>query len=131
MDPFTALAAFAPLLVDAGKGLISRFIAPKDFKPATIEQYTAMRELELKLFQAINAAGGSGPTYPWVEAVVRLMRPGVAAIVITTWAHAHGFLWSEAQISTESIDNFAAVIGFYLFGDRTLFYARQAQLGSK
>lgn len=127
MDPLTALAAFAPLLVDAGKGLIHRFIAPKDFKPATLEQYTAMRRLELELFQAINAAGGSGPTYPWVEAAVRLMRPAVAAGVIGTWAVLH----LSGAADTASIDNFAAVIGFYLFGDRTLFYARRAQLGSK
>lgn len=127
MDPLTALAAFAPLLVDAGKGLIARFIAPKEFKPATIEQYSAMRELDLKWFQAINAAGGSGPTYPWVEAVVRLMRPGVAVVVIGTWSVLH----FVNAVDTTSIDNFAAVIGFYLFGDRTLFYSRRAQAGAR
>jgi hypothetical protein len=26
---------------------------------------------------------------------------------------------------SDAIDNFAAAIGFYLFGDRTLFYARK------
>lgn len=130
MDPLTALAAFAPLLVDAGKGLISRFIAPKEFKPATVEQYATMRNIELEWFKAVNAAGGSGPTYPWVEAAVRLMRPAVAAVVMLTWAHAHGFLWAEAAAATSSVDNFAATVGFYLFGDRTLFYTRRAMAGA-
>jgi hypothetical protein len=27
--------------------------------------------------------------------------------------------------SMETVDNFAAAIGFYLFGDRTLFYSKK------
>ena len=43
----------------------------------------------------------------------------VALIALSTWAYTH-------LVGTPSIevDNFAAVIGFYLFGDRTLFYAK-------
>lgn len=130
MDPLTALAAFAPLLVDAGKGLIARFIAPKEFKPANIEQYAEMRRIELEWFKVVTAAGGSGPTYPWVEATVRLMRPAVAAVVILTWAHQHGLLWAAEAMNTASVDNFAAAVGFYLFGDRTLFYTRRAMAGA-
>ncbi|HEX5129606.1 MAG TPA: hypothetical protein VFV90_07665 [Usitatibacter sp.] len=126
MEPLTALAALAPLAVDFGKSLIARFVAPSEFKPATVEQYVTMRKMELELFQAVNAAGGSGSTYLWVEAVKQLMRPAVGVVVMLTWANAHGFLWSMAAMDTTSIDNFASVIGFYLFGDRTLFYARRA-----
>lgn len=119
-DPLSVLAVFGPLAVDAGKALINKYMAPSEFKPATIDQYVQMRELDLKMFQAMNAAGGSGQSYPWVEAVVRLMRPTVAALVLLTWAHSKTY--GEAS---EAIDNFAAAIGFYLFGDRTLFYARK------
>jgi hypothetical protein len=48
------------------------------------------------------------------------MRPGVALIVLTTWAT----LKLNGQ-SSESVDNFAAAVGFYLFGDRTLFYSKK------
>lgn len=123
MDPFTILAALGPLAVDLGKSLINRFIAPDQFKPATIEQYAKMRELDLDMFKAMNEAGGANPSYPWVEAVVRLMRPTVAIIVLGTWA----YMTMTAQ-SNSAVENFAAAIGFYLFGDRTLFYSRK---GSK
>ena len=79
----------------------------------------------------MNDAGGTNETYPWVEAAVRLMRPTVAVIVLGVWASAH-FGGPESMVSgftpinTETIDNFAAAIGFYLFGDRTLFYSRKA-----
>ncbi len=126
IDPFTALAAFAPLVVDLGKSLISRFVAPAEFKPATIEQYTQMRQIDLDMFKAMNDAGGTNPSYPWVEAVVRLMRPSIALIVLGTWA----FLELNGG-ANDTVSNFASAIGFYLFGDRSLFYAKKSLNASK
>jgi hypothetical protein len=126
IDPFTALAAFAPLVVDLGKSLISRFVAPAEFKPATIEQYTQMRQIDLDMFKAMNEAGGTNPSYPWVEAVVRLMRPSIAFIVLGTWA----FLELNGG-ANDTVSNFASAIGFYLFGDRSLFYAKKSLNASK
>lgn len=120
MDPLTALAAFAPLAVDLGKSLINRYVAADVFKPATIEEYTKVKQLDLEMFKALNDAGGSNPTYLWVEAIVRLQRPLVAAIALSTWAWSHTYGTPSVEV-----DNFAAVIGFYLFGDRTLFYSKK------
>ena len=86
MDPLTVLAALGPLAVDLGKSLINRFVAADQFKPATIDEYAKMRQLDLDMFKAMNDAGGQNESYPWVEAIVRLMRPGVAAVVLITWA---------------------------------------------
>lgn len=120
MDPLTIFAALGPLAVDLGKSLISRYVAPDQFKPATIDDYAKMKQIDLDMFKAINEAGGTNPSYPWVEAVVRMQRPLVGVIVLGTWA----YLKLNGQAS-EGVDNFASCIGFYLFGDRTLFYSRQ------
>lgn len=122
MDPVTILAALGPLAVDLGKSLISRFIAPTEMKPANVDEYVKMRQVDMDMYKAMNDAGGANPSYPWVEAVVRLQRPAVAAIVLLAWA----YLTMNGQ-SSPTVDNFAAAIGFYLFGDRTLFYARSAK----
>lgn len=119
MDPLTLLAAFAPLAVDLGKSLIAKFVAPEQFKPATIEQYTQIKQLDLDMFKALNEAGGSNPSYLWVEAIVRLQRPLVVAIALGAWAYTH-----VAGVPSAEVDNFAAIVGFYLFGDRTMFYAK-------
>ena len=119
MDPVTILAALGPLAVDLGKSLISRFIAPTEMKPANVDEYVKMRQMDMDMYKAMNDAGGANPSYPWVEAIVRLQRPAVAAIVLLAWA----YLTTNGQ-SSPTVDNFAAAIGFYLFGDRTLFYAR-------
>jgi hypothetical protein len=120
MDPITILATFAPFVVDLGKSLINRFVAGDTFKPATIDEYVKMREVDLGFFKAMNEAGGTNPSYPWVEAVVRLMRPTVTVIVLGTWA----YLELTGKTSS-TVTNFASAVGFYLFGDRTLFYAKK------
>lgn len=122
IDPVTILAALGPLAVDLGKSLIGRFIQTDGYKPVNIDEYVKMKQLDLETFKAMNDAGGTNPSYPWVEAVVRLMRPGVALIVIGTW----GILKLNGM-NSDSVDNFASSVGFYLFGDRTLFYSRKVK----
>jgi hypothetical protein len=122
MDPLTILAALGPLAVDLGKSLIGRFIQTDNYKPVNVDEYVKMRQLDLDMFKAMNDAGGTNPSYPWVEAAVRLMRPAVGLLVLGTWSYL-----KLNGIPSESVDNFAGAVGFYLFGDRTLFYARKAK----
>ena len=122
MDPLTILAALGPLAVDLGKSLIGRFIQTDNYKPVNVDEYVKMRELDLNMFKAMNDAGGTNSSYPWVEAAVRLMRPVVGIIVLGTWAYLE-----MTGSTSESVSNFASAVGFYLFGDRTLFYARKVK----
>lgn len=121
MDPLTIFAALGPLAVDLGKSLIARFIAPDTFKPATVAEWLQMRTSDVELFKAMNEAGGSNPSWPWVEAVIRLQRPFVVACSLGLWTYC-----KAAGIESAPVDNFAAAVGFYLFGDRTLFYSKRA-----
>lgn len=122
-DPITLLAALGPLVVKGGEALINKYIAPDSFKPATIDDWIKMKELDIKQFDAINSAGGTNASYPWVEAIIRLMRPSIAISVIGTWAVCK----LGNYVCGPEVDNFAAAIGFYLFGDRSLFYATKKQ----
>jgi hypothetical protein len=119
MDPLTLLAALGPLVVDLGKSAINRWIAPDQFKPATIEQYAQMKQIDLEFFKVMNEAGGGNPSYLWVEAIIRLMRPTIGLIVLSTWTYMH-----INGIATIEVDNFASAVGFYLFGERSLFYVK-------
>lgn len=122
MDPLTILAVLGPLLVEGGKAAIARWLAPDEFKPSTIEQFISVRRLDLELFKSMNEAGGTNPGYPWVDAIVRLQRPFAVAIVIG----AYGAMALTGKPIPDTVANFASAVGFYLFGDRTLFYARRA-----
>lgn len=126
MDPATMMAALGPLLVELGKNAIARWVAPDAFKPKTVDDWLRMRQADIELFRVMNEAGGSNPSYPLVEAIVRLQRPAVAGIVLGVWAGSH--VLHAAGMSagpSEAVNNFASAVGFYLFGDRTLFYVKQ------
>lgn len=122
MDPLTMLAAVAPLVVDLGKSLISRYIGTETFKPASIDDWMKMRTADMDMFKAMNETNSGSSSYPWVDAIVRLQRPAVAGIVLGAWAYMH--FTFNASYDFDSVDNFAGAVGFYLFGDRTLFYSK-------
>lgn len=122
MDPITILAAFIPLLGDLGKQLINRYITPDTIKPSSVAEYVQLRDADIRFFQAMNS-DSSTDVYPWVNSIVKLQRPFVAAIVLGIWAYVHAYM---PGTDTTTIDNFASAVGFYLFGDRTLFYIRKA-----
>jgi hypothetical protein len=126
MDPLTILAAFGPLAVELGKSLIGRFIAPDTFKPATVDDWLRMRDADVRLFEVMNAAGGANPSYPWVEAIIRLQRPAVVAVTMGLWVYCEA-----AGVEAPTVANFAAAVGFYLFGDRTLFHSKRLMAATK
>lgn len=113
MEPFTLLAAFAPVLVEAGKAAVQRYLQPDTIKPTTVAEFVQLRQLDLQQFQALQ--GDSAPTYQWVGAVRQLQRPVFAAGVLIAWA----FNTADPMLA-----NMASAVGFYLFGDRTLFHMR-------
>lgn len=121
-DPFTLLAGLLPVVVEAGKAAVNRWVVPDTIKPANVDEYAKIRGIDLEFFKAVTEAGGTNPTYPWVEAAVRLMRPVVAVVVLISWSYVNIV---HPEMDSQTIDNFAAAIGFYLFGDRTLFYAKK------
>lgn len=122
-DPLTLLAGLIPIFTEAGKAAVNRWIVPDAVKPANVGELLQMRAADIELFKVLSDAGGNGDTYPWVSAVKQLQRPFVVVVVLLAWCALH--LAPEASPGALSmVDNFAASIGFYLFADRTLFYAR-------
>lgn len=118
MDPLTALAALLPLGIEAGRAAIQRFIVPDHIKPATHEDAMTARRIDLEFFQSMQGGQGGGAP-AWVEAVRQLQRPAFAAAVIAVWA-----FQAAGTGVTPGVENMAAAVGFYLFGDRSLFYIR-------
>lgn len=116
-DPITMLAGLLPLGVEAGKALIQRFLAPDQVKPLDFGQLLQLKEMELRQWLAMQ--GGDAPSYPWVAAVRQLQRPVFVVLVASTWC------WQAfSGEPSAAVSNMASAVGFYLFGDRTLFYAK-------
>ena len=122
MDPITLAAALLPLLGKAGEAVINRFIAPKDLRPATVDDAVKLTDLEIRRFEALNAASGGQPSYPWVAAVIQLQRPAVVAGVLLL----AGWQTVTAGAPSDAVWNALGVVGSYLFMDRTLFHLSKA-----
>ena len=114
MDPITILAALLPLGIDAGKYAIQKWLAPESVKPGTFAELLQLRQLDIEQFKAMQ---GGEASYPWVAAVRSLQRPLFAACVLGVWVWQTG---SGGEVS-ETVANMTGAVGFYLFGDRTLF----------
>lgn len=116
-DPITILAGLLPLGVEAGKALIQRYIAPDQVKPATFTDLLELKRMDLQLWQAMQ--GGGEQSYLWVAAIRQLQRPVFVCGVLSAWC------WQAATGEpSATVANMASAVGFYLFGDRTLFYIK-------
>lgn len=122
-DPITMLAALAPVVVEAGKAAVQKWMAPDQVKPLNVDDLLKVKQFDLEYFRAVTQADQGGETYPWVEAIRKLQRPFVVAAVLMTWAWLH--LSNQTGVDVGTVDNMASVIGFYLFGDRTMFYFKK------
>jgi hypothetical protein len=112
MDPLTILSMFAPALIEAVKASINRFISPEQFKPANIDDVVKLQEIEIKRFQIMNDSTGASP---WVQNVIKMQRPIVAATALMVWSYSE--LVGHPSTNAQTM---AQVIFFYLFGERTL-----------
>lgn len=115
-DPMTMLAGLLPLGVEAGKVAL-QWLAPDRVKPTNFDQLLRLKEIELQQWKEMQ--GGDAPSYLWVAAVRQLQRPVFVVGVLAVW------LWQSGSGAAEvDVSNMLAAVGFYLFGDRTLFYSK-------
>lgn len=117
-DPVTLLAGLLPVGVEAAKALIQRYLVPDQVKPATFDEFLQLQAQQLDMWKAMQ--GGDAPSYLWVAAVRQLQRPAVLVVVSALWAYQEAFSGGASG----TVTNAASCLWFYLFGDRTLFYAK-------
>jgi hypothetical protein len=119
MDLLTILlSAFAPVAVEAAKAGVNRYITPDTFKPANIEDFAKMQALEIQRFQIMNDSAGAPQ---WVQAVIKMQRPIVAACCLSTWVYL-----KVTHVQDSDVQTMAQCVFFYLFGERTLLKTGKA-----
>lgn len=121
MDPIAVSAivgALGPLALDAFRALKDRFLPNDGYRPQSMAEWTEMRKVMLDEYRAVQ--GDSAPSgVPWVDAAIKLQKPALATIVLAVWG------WQALTLAagpSDNVTNFAAMVGFYMFGD----YGRMA-----
>ena len=111
-DPFSLVAAFVPVAIDAGKAAVQRWIAPDNVKPLTVAEALQLEQAEVDRLRVLAELDKpSEKISPWVANVRAMMRPTIAVIVTIRWA-----------MTPESVEAAltAQTVWFYLFGERTI-----------
>lgn len=101
------LAALLPSVIDFGGKMFDRFFGSA--KPQNVGEYVQLSDADTRRLQALAALDQGGQSYRWVAAVRELQLPAVVVAVIGTYV---------AGGEVDGLPQFAAAVGFYLFGER-------------
>lgn len=111
------LAVFAPVVVEAGKAAVQRFIAPDVVKPLTVDEQLKLEQSDVDRLRVIAELDRPAENvHAWVNDVRAMMRPFVAVSVTVKWCIAP---------QNASLDFMVGSVWFYLFGERTLVKCRK------
>lgn len=111
-DPLSIIAAFAPVVIDAGRAAVQRWIAPEKIKPLTIAEALQLEQVEVERLKVIAELDRPVENISqWVGNVRALMRPAVALVVTIGWV---------LNPDSPGMTLAAQSVWFYLFGERTL-----------
>ena len=113
----TALLSFvAPVVVDAGKALVNRYITPDAVKPANFGEALEIAKLDMERFKVLQEADKPADNVsPIVGDIRALQRPMIAFAVTLKWCVAP---------QNAALDFMVSSVWFYLFGERTLLKGR-------
>lgn len=125
----TLLPALAPAIADGFKALIGK--ATGGAKPLNVAEQVQLMEAETERLKALYSLEGDAATYPWVEAIRKLQRPFVIAVVVLVWASAFLGLTSLSEASMLILADLSSSVMFYLFGERGYMYIKSALSGGK
>lgn len=110
-DPLSMLAFFAPVVVEAGKAAVQRFIAPDYVRPTSVADKVALDAADTDRLRVIADLDKPGADVSrWVNNVRAMLRPTIAVMVTTKWCIAP---------QTAALDFMVSSVWFYLFGERT------------
>jgi hypothetical protein len=121
------LPSLLPAIADGARGLFARLFKGKGAQPQNVTEVITLMNAEtdrLKTLAALDAP--SGDSYKWVNAVRSLQRPVVSGAIILGYLAACYGLGSPTQDTLDTLGQYASMVTFYLFGDRTYSYMKRS-----
>jgi hypothetical protein len=121
----TLLPSLLPAVADGARGLFARLFKGKGAQPQNVTEVIALMNADtekLKTLAALDAP--SGDSYKWVNAVRSLQRPVVSGAVIIGYLLACYGVGDPSQGTVDTLAQYASMVTFYLFGDRTYSYIK-------
>lgn len=118
IDPVTLLALFGPAIKDGFSALVKKVTGDAGSKPANVAEFVQLQEAETRALEArAKVADTDGASYPWVIAAIKLQRPLIVYLTMLVYL-GMAATGTGTEDARGTVANFAAVIVFWLFGER-------------
>jgi hypothetical protein len=127
------LPALFPALADGVRGVFGMLTGGKGAAPQNVAEVIQLMQADtarLQVLQALDAPGGN--VSPWVANVRAMQRPAAVALVLGAYFAAVTYSAQGHALPAGLMDglaNYAEMVTFYLFGDRSYAYMKAGKAG--
>ncbi|WP_416308528.1 hypothetical protein [Neptunicella sp. SCSIO 80796] len=116
------IPAFIPVISDGVRALFNKFTGNAGAKPANISEVLQLMKAETEKLKALAELDKMGNVSQWVADFRAMMRPATCIIIVGGYVGAVAL--SAAADTQVQLAQYAQMVTFYLFGDRTWQYIR-------
>jgi hypothetical protein len=121
----TLVPALLPALSDGMRGVIARFTGSAGAKPQNVTEVISLMQADTQRLQAIASLDTpSGPISVWVANIRALQRPIAVALVLGGYLYSLHYANTLPQTTLDTVSQYAQMVTFYLFGDRSYMYLK-------
>jgi hypothetical protein len=121
----TLLPALLPAFSDGIRGLIARFTGSAGAQPQNVSEVIQMMQADVDRLKALAQLDApTGPVSLWVGNIRAMQRPVAVALVLLAYLYVLQAGDAVAHGTLDSVAQYAQMVTFYLFGDRSYLYLR-------
>lgn len=121
----SVLPALLPVFGDGLRAVFNRVTGNAGAKPANVTEVIALMDADTNRLKAIAEIDAAGNVSQWVANIRALQRPVVVALVLL--AYLVSLCGGAPESAIEGVSQYAAMVTFYLFGDRSYAYFKKGK----
>ena len=119
----TLIPALLPAAADGVRGLFNRLTGGAGAKPANVSEVVTLMEADTNRLKVVAEIDKAGNISQWVANIRALQRP--VAIVGIIAGYLVAVMTNADPDVTLDLSQYAQMVTFYLFGDRTYSYFKK------
>lgn len=117
------LPAFTSPISAVGTAVANRIMGIRPGDPQNVGERVQLMQAETAKLQALYSMDSGGESYKWVEAIRKLQRPLVIAVVMYAFIVTNVYGYASADMAAQ-VAAIAEIVFGYLFGERATLYLR-------
>jgi len=121
----TLIPALLPALSDGLRGVIGRITGNAGAKPQNVAEVISIMQADTERLKAIAQLDTpTGQVSIWVANIRALQRPIAVGLVLAGYLYSLAYANQLPQATLDGIAQYAQMVTFYLFGDRSYMYLK-------